>query len=202
MERRAILEALEQEQRAAPAPPSPWRRAGLGPGLKTRTIRRARRRARGAAQRGRSRARRSTSARPRPAAPTRRCRPARRPAAAKPPTARGDCLRPGLELAEVAGMEHDAALERRQPQRGDEELPHDDQRDHPARRDSAASTSITSTARTRILSAAGIEQRAERRGVAAAARDPAVEPVRRHRGGEERGRPVVVIRGSSTRRAR
>jgi len=31
MERRAILEALEQEGRAA-ASPSPWRRAGLGPG--------------------------------------------------------------------------------------------------------------------------------------------------------------------------
>jgi hypothetical protein len=31
-ERRAILEALEQEQRATPALPSPWRLAGLGPG--------------------------------------------------------------------------------------------------------------------------------------------------------------------------
>jgi hypothetical protein len=30
-ERRAILEALE-EQRGIAAPPSPWRRAGLGPG--------------------------------------------------------------------------------------------------------------------------------------------------------------------------
>jgi hypothetical protein len=31
MERRAIVEALEEEARAA-APPSPWRQAGLGPG--------------------------------------------------------------------------------------------------------------------------------------------------------------------------
>ena len=31
-ERRAILEALEEESRAS-AVPSPWRRAGLGPGL-------------------------------------------------------------------------------------------------------------------------------------------------------------------------
>jgi hypothetical protein len=30
-ERRAILEALEEERRAT-AEPSPWRRAGLGPG--------------------------------------------------------------------------------------------------------------------------------------------------------------------------
>jgi hypothetical protein len=30
-ERRAIVEALEEEDRAAAAP-SPWRRAGLGPG--------------------------------------------------------------------------------------------------------------------------------------------------------------------------
>jgi hypothetical protein len=30
-ERRAIFEALEEEQKAAAAP-SPWRRAGLGPG--------------------------------------------------------------------------------------------------------------------------------------------------------------------------
>ena len=31
-ERRAILEALEKERLTDLAPPSPWRRAGLGPG--------------------------------------------------------------------------------------------------------------------------------------------------------------------------
>src|SRR5439155_1567300 len=38
----------------------------------------------------------------------------------------------------------------------------------------------------------GIEERAERRRVPTAACDPAVEPVGRHCGREERGRPVVV----------
>ena len=39
-------------------------------------------------------------------------------------------------------------------------------------------------------------------GAALPAREPPVEPVRRHRDAEDRRRPVVVVRGSSRRRAR
>ncbi len=44
-----------------------------------------------------------------------------------------DRLRPGLELAEVAGADDDAALEGGEPEAGDEELAGDHGGDHPGR---------------------------------------------------------------------
>ena len=73
-----------------------------------------------------------------------------------------------------------------------EEFTHDDQRDHPARRNALADEHHQNR-EDEDLVRRGIEQRAERRGVAAAARDPAVEPVRGHGGGEEGGGPVIVV---------
>src|SRR5262249_15339440 len=100
-------------------------------------------------------------------------------------------LRPRLQLAEVARVQHDAALERRQPQRGDEELTDDDQRNHPA----GCDLLVDEHDRHREagdLVRGRVEQRAERRGASAAARDTPVEPVGRHRSREQGGRPVVV----------
>src|SRR5918996_6547821 len=54
-------------------------------------------------------------------------------AGGEPAETRGDRLRPGLELAEVARADHDAALERGQSEAGDEELAGDDGGDHPRR---------------------------------------------------------------------
>ena len=53
------------------------------------------------------------------------------PAAASPPRPTADRLGPGLELAEVAGLDHHPALEGREPQPGDEELARHDRCHHP-----------------------------------------------------------------------
>ena len=70
----------------------------------------------------------------RAAATRRRCGSRRLPAA-NPPTAGRDRLRPRLQLAEVARRDHDATLERGEPQAADQQLARDDRRDHPGRED-------------------------------------------------------------------
>src|SRR5207247_6033224 len=71
------------------------------------------------------------------------------------------------------------------------DLPDDDRRDHPTRRN-ALVDEHDQDREDEDLVRGGIEQRAERGGVATTARDAPVEPVRDHGGGEERRRPVVV----------
>ena len=72
----------------------------------------------------------------------------------EPCEGRRDRLGPRLQLPEVARAHHDAALDRREAEAGDRDLPRDDRRDHPGGRD-ALPTSITSAARTSTLSAIG-----------------------------------------------
>src|SRR5262249_21957164 len=79
----------------------------------------------------------------------------------------------------------------RQPQRGDEELTDDDQRNHPAGCDLLVDEHDQHR-EDEDLVRCRVEQRAERRGASAAARDAPVEPVGRHRSREQGGRPVVV----------
>ena len=123
------------------------------------------------------------------------------PAAAKPAERGRDRLRPRLQLAEVARGQDDAALDRREPQAGDEELARrrSPRPSTPARcRPRSASRARASTS---TLSAIGSSSEPSGDVVPRAAREPAVEPVGRHRDAEDRGRPVVVVAGSPRRRA-
>src|SRR5262249_30416787 len=96
-----------------------------------------------------------------------------------------------LRLAAVGSWAHAAARGRGQPQRRDEELTHDDQRDYPARGD-ALVDEHDQDGEYEDLVRRWVEERAERRRTAPAARDAPVEPVGRHCRREQRGRPVVV----------
>jgi acetyl-CoA/propionyl-CoA carboxylase biotin carboxyl carrier protein len=102
-----------------------------------------------------------------------------------------DGLRPGLQLAEVAGGDHHSALEGGEPQAADQELAADDRRHHP-RREYVLVEQDDERGEHEQLVGHRIEERAERRGPAGPSRDPAVEPVGRHRSAEDGGRPVVV----------
>ena len=113
----------------------------------------------------------------------------------------GDRLRPGLELAEVAGGDDDAALERRQPQAADQELARDDRGDHPGREDALVEQHDRASPSTSTLSATGSSSEPNDERAARAARDPAVEPVGRHRDAEDRRSPSSRARRSGARRA-
>ena len=144
-----------------------------------------------AARSARSRAPRPRSARPRRAGPTRR-RLVPRAGGGEAAERGGDRLRPRLQLPEVARRDHDAALDRGEPQAGDEELPRDDRRDHPAGEDALRRPGRSASASTSTLSAIGSSS--EPSGVVRALppREPAVDLIGRHRGDEQRGRPVGV----------
>ena len=88
-------------------------------------------------------------------------------------------------------MQDDPTLERRQPEGGDEELADHDQRHHPAWND-VLIHQHHEDGKDQDLVGRWIEEGSERGGSAAAARDSSIEPVRRHRGREESGSPVVV----------
>ena len=147
-------------------------------------------RAGGPARRARSRARRPTSARARRAAPTRR-RSSHAPAAAKPPTAAAIACDHVFSLPRSrACMTTPRSIAARR---------------RPETRNSRATIAATiqpgktpwsistiSVGQHEHLVRDRVEQRAERRGAAVPPRDPAVEPVGRHRGDEDAGRPVVV----------
>src|SRR6266511_2395331 len=100
-------------------------------------------------------------------------------------------LRPRLELAEIARCDDDPALERREPEAGDQELARDDPDDHPGGEDTLVDEDDENREDEQLVRHR-IEQRPQRSCVAASPRDLAVEPVRRHRGDEDAGRPVVV----------
>ena len=77
----------------------------------------------------------------------------------------GDRLRPRLQLAEVAGRDHDAALERGEPQAADEELAPDDRGDHPGREDVLVEEHDQRREHEHLVRDR-VEQRPERRGAA------------------------------------
>ena len=115
--------------------------------------------------------------------------------------ARRDRLRPRLQLAEVARRDHDAALDRRLAQAGDQHLAHDDR----ATIHAGATpwpTSITSVAEHEHLVGDRVEQRAERRGAPVPAREPPVEEVGRSSRRRRPRSPSSRGSGSSRRRAR
>ena len=72
----------------------------------------------------------------------------------------GDRLGPRLQLAEVAGGDHDAALDRRLAEAGDEELARHDRGDHP-RRERRPGRSARSASPARAACRPRVEQRAE-----------------------------------------
>ena len=98
-------------------------------------------------------------------------------------------------------MQDDAALERGEPQPGDEELARR-RSARPSRPGTRPRPSRTiSTASTSTLSATGSSSEPSGEVRPLAARDAAVEPVGRHRGDEDGGRPVVVTGKFHTKRS-
>ena len=100
----------------------------------------------------------------------------------------GDRLRPRLQLPEVAGGDHDAALDRRLPKPGDQQLAGDDRRHHPGREDRLVEQHDQRRHHEELVGDR-VEQRAERRGPPGATRNASVEPVRRHRDAEDAPSP-------------
>ncbi len=141
----------------------------------------------------RSRARRPRSARPRRAATTRRRSSPHAPAAAKPPSPAAIACAQVLSLPRSRAASTIAALDRRLPQAGDQDLADDDRRDHPRRRDVLADEHHEHPQHEHLVRDR-VEQRAERRRPPVAARKPPVEPVGRHPDAEDRRRPVGVPR--------
>ena len=105
----------------------------------------------------------------------------------------GDRLSPRLQLSEVAGREYDSALDRGLAEARDQNLAHDDRRDHPRRHDPLAHEHHERGEHEHLVGDR-VEERADGRGAALSAREPAVEPVGRHRDAEDGCRPVVVAR--------
>ena len=105
-------------------------------------------------------------------------------------------LRPRLQLAEVARLDDDAALDRGEAQPRDQDLAGDDRGHHPAREDPLADQDDQRREHEHLVGDR-VEERAERRRPLLAPREPPVDLVGRHRGDEERGRPVrVPVRSS------
>jgi acetyl-CoA/propionyl-CoA carboxylase biotin carboxyl carrier protein len=105
----------------------------------------------------------------------------------------GHGLRPRLELAEIARRDHDAPLQRREAEPGDQELTRNDPDDHPGR-ENALVYEHDEHGEDEQLVRDRVEEGPEGGGVPTPPRDPPVEPVRCHRGDEQTGRPVVVTR--------
>ena len=94
--------------------------------------------------------------------------------------------------SEVARSEDDAALERREPEPGDEDLADDDQRDHPRRRHAFADEHHE-RGQHEDLVRDRVEELAELRARAATPREPAVDLIGGHRDDEDGRRPVRVV---------
>ena len=158
-----------------------------------RVARRRSGRAAARARAARSRARRPRSARARRAAPTtRRGRSTRRRPRSRRAPAATACAQV-FSLPRSRACEHDAALDRREPQPRDEELAGDD-RARPSRPGTTPSPTQHDQ-RRRARAPCRRSGRAASRAPwsAAAAGRAAVELVGRHRGDEDDRRPVVVV---------